>query len=244
MKPARFALALAVCFFAGWLPAASLFALPITIPVISTFDLGCDGWTGNMTSLCDQDGTPSVGVSWIATGGNPAGNLQFNEGSSVQAPDTRIVAPAKFLGDWSALDGVASIQYDHTIINSGLNNGRVPRAIYLSGGGSSATWSGPLVPAGNFLSTPWETFTASLSESDWTVTGSWTALLSSVESFEIQIDHYSSFVGSAETHRFDNILLIPEPSFLVPEPSMAVLLLIGLLVFAGYRRSTSRAVTR
>jgi hypothetical protein len=78
--------------------------------VISTFDSDCDGWTGNMTGLCDQDGTPSVGVSWIATGGNPGGNLQFNEGSGVEAPATTIVAPQKFLRDWSALNSVGSIQ--------------------------------------------------------------------------------------------------------------------------------------
>src|SRR5437870_1535923 len=84
---------------AGW--TADSAAAPIVTPVISTFEdpARCDGWTGNMTGQCDQDGTPSVGISWTT-----AGDLQFNEGSSVEAPDTRIVAPAKFLGDWSALN--------------------------------------------------------------------------------------------------------------------------------------------
>lgn len=204
-------------------------ATPIATPVFSTFDSDCDGWTGNMTGLCDQDGTPSVGVSWTT-----AGDLLFNEGSSVEAPDTTIVAPAKFLGDWSALDGVGSIQFDHMIVNSGVNNGHSARYIYLLGGGSEASWSAP-IPGGNHLSTPWETFIAPLTESDWSVTGSWTDLLANVESVQIQIDFYSSFVGSAEMSRFDNVRLNA-----VPEPSSILLIGSVLVGLIGARRKVAR----
>lgn len=213
---------------AGW--STQSLAVPITTPVVSTFDSSCDGWTGNATSTCDEDGVPSVGVSWTTDE-----DLQFNEGNSVEAPDTWVVAPAEFLGDWSVLDGMGSIQYDHRILNSGNNNGRGARQIYLSGGGSSATWSGPLVPNGDYLSTSWETFTAPLVESAWAVTGSWSDLLSNVESLQIRVDLYSSYVGSAEAHRIDNVQL-------VPEPSTAALLVAGLVGLARAGRSTSRAV--
>lgn len=178
-------------------------AQPVVTPAISTFELGCEGWTGNLTGLCDEDGTPSVGISWITDG-----TIQFNEGTSVEAPDTTIVAPEQFLGDWSALSGTGSIQFDHRVVNSGSNNGLGPREIYISGPAGSATWTGPTPPNGDFLSSSWETFTARLIESEWAVVGVWPDLLSDVDSLEIRVDHYSSFVGSAETSRFDNIRII------------------------------------
>lgn len=74
--------------------------------VTSTFDDGADGWTA----------TEPDEVAWAPAGGNPDGYLRFEELSGV---NTYIIAPPAFLGDWSALEGSGSLQYDHKIFSTG-----------------------------------------------------------------------------------------------------------------------------
>ena len=155
-------------------------AAAIVAPVSSSFDSDADGWTG------DNPGE----FFWDPSGGNPDGFLHFDDA----APSGGIaIAPAKFLGNWSALDGVGQIRYDHRVIDAGAHTASHERVIFLSGPGGSAQWLGPFVCPGQGCSTSWETFTAPLDESEWNVTsGSWAALLADVTDLRIQGDHYTS----------------------------------------------------
>lgn len=184
----------------------------------STFDSGLDGWTG-------------ADIRFVVSIGNPAGALEFQE--TYRANATYALAPAKFLGDWSALDGTGDISYDHRVpllFSPGFYGAAVEREIRLAGPGGAATWIGSL-PAFN---SSFVTVTAPLSESAWTVTsGTWQGLLANVTSFELRVDHYNDLFG-AERTQFDNIR--------VAEPSASVLL-VAFAALQG-RRLERRFVRR
>lgn len=90
-------LGLALMFAAS--PAAA-----IVLPVESTFDSDAEGWTGN--------------GDFAAVGGNPGGYMNYPGNFQIPAPSD-IFAPSEFLGDWSALDGTAKIEFDHRIFDVG-----------------------------------------------------------------------------------------------------------------------------
>jgi hypothetical protein len=97
-----------------------LFLASRALGVASTFDSGLDGWTSN---------TPAE-ISWQASGGNPGGYVRFTD---VSGDSTEIYAPAKFLGDWSGLDEVGLIAFDHRIYRVGVNPTFWPYRIALTG---------------------------------------------------------------------------------------------------------------
>jgi hypothetical protein len=223
MQFPRLGLVLVAFFFTSWLATSPSLASPITVPVISTFASGLDGWSG-------------PDIRFVAAVGNPAGSLEFQELYSANA--SYALAPAKFLGDWSALDGTGVISYDHRVqlqFDPGFWGAAVPREIVLEGPGGVATWTGSLP---NFNSS-FVTITAPLSASNWIVnSGTWGGLLSDVTAFRLRVDHYNDLFG-AERTQFDNILLNgpgpgPGPSP-VPEPTSLLLLGTGLAA-AAYRR--------
>ena len=80
----------------------SLLSTSYAAAATSTFDTGLDGWFSN---------TPGE-IRWSSTNGNPDGFVRFADASGNY---TYIAAPEKFLGDWSGLDGIGSISYDHKI---------------------------------------------------------------------------------------------------------------------------------
>ncbi len=185
--------------------------------VVSTFDSGLDGWIG------DNPGE----VSFAAVGGNPGGFARFDDKSATGGV---LIAPSKFLGNWSALDGSETISYDFRTITSGSHIGAGPRRIELEGPGGVAAFFGSLPCAGQFCSSSFETIVAPLIEANWTVTsGSWLALLANVTSFRIAGDHYTTLsVGDSEG--FDNITLSGNPGAASPIPVPAPLgLLLGTL---------------
>lgn len=161
----------------------------------SNFDSGLEGWTGY-----------SPEISWRASGGNPGGYLRW---SDLGAPSKPLTAPVKFLGDWSALDGVGSISYDQAIVSSGSTNGGVGRrSVGISGPGGVAAWVGPSTP----VSCPgdpacgWTRFTIPLVETAWILqSGSWNDLLVNVTSLIIGPEFYSNVGGVAETSALDNV---------------------------------------
>jgi hypothetical protein len=214
----KLGLASVVVSFISWSATPSL-AIPITTPVISTFDSGLEGWTG-------------PDIRFVSSIGNAPGSLEFQELFSANA--AYALAPAKFLGDWSALDGTGSISYQHRVqlqFDPGFWGAAVPREIVLQGPGGVATWRGSL-PAfnSNFV-----TIIAPLSASDWTVSsGTWGGLLSDVTSFQLRVDHFNDQFGVERT-QFDNITLGGASQ--VPEPASLLLLSFGLAGAAYLRRA-------
>lgn len=192
-------------------------AAPIAVPVVSTFDAGLDGWTG------DNPGE----LSFAAAGGNPGGFLRFDDNSPSGG---EAFAPAKFLGDWSALDGIGSISYDQIVISTGSFFSVGSPTIALVGPGGEATWTSP-VPAPNScpgnLFCDWETVDAPLVEGLWSVTsGSWENLLQDVTSFSIWGDLYGS-LSVPDAEGLDNVRLGVSVSS-VPEPAAITLFGLGL----------------
>ena len=92
------------------------------------FDVGLESWIP----------ANSNEFVWRANGSDDSGGyLEFIDrsggGGFVWAPDS-------WLGDWSSLDGFASISYDHRIFAASGGTGRVPHEIRISGAGGEARW--------------------------------------------------------------------------------------------------------
>jgi hypothetical protein len=169
-----------------------LFAASASAQICSTFDTDLEAWT------CDTSG-----CSWAATGGNPDGHLRFDEGGD---GTTEAIAPDTFWGDWTDLDGVGNIFYDHSIISEGTGVfGYDPYYVRISGPGGSAEWEGD-TPSG---ATSWLLITAPLVESEWTVTsGTWSALLADVTDLRIRIELVQNSGGANdEVDGIDNVCL-------------------------------------
>lgn len=139
------------------------------------FDAGLQGW-----SLVD----PSQGtLTWSAAGGNPLGFARFVDGDFgggfMNAPDS-------FLGDWSWMNGHATLRWDHKVIDFGGAGGTaVPHEAWLVGPGGSALFT-MAEPAPNGA---WLTVSAPILESEWTMqSGDWSALLSNVSELRIRIE--------------------------------------------------------
>jgi len=169
-----------------------LFAGSAGAQTCSTFDADLEGWT------CDTSG-----CSWVATGGNPDGHLRFDEGGD---GTTEAIAAVTFWGDWSDLDGVGNIYYDHSIISEGTGvYGYDPYYVRIAGPGGSAEWEGD-TPSG---ATGWVLITVPLVESEWTVTsGTWSALLADVTDLRIRVELVKNSGGANdEVDGIDNVCL-------------------------------------
>jgi hypothetical protein len=188
---------------------------------MSTFDSGLDGWISN---------TPAL-INWASSGGNPDGYVRFRDEIGAL---TYISAPAKFLGDWSALDGAGAIKFDHRIFDmgGGLQEFLPYRIDIFGSGGAAAYWEGANPIGANI----WETVVAPLNASDWTISsGSWSDLLSDVTELHIQIeqvDNTNSKASKVEIAGIDNVNLVPIPGAMWLLGSG----LIGLLVIRRKQR--------
>jgi hypothetical protein len=181
----------------------------------STFDTGLDGWTSDAPQ-----------ITWEASGGNPDGYVRFSDEG---AGGTHVLAPQKFLGDWSSLDGMESISFDHRLFDVGSGTvGFLPYDVGISGPGGEATWEGP-TPSGP---TDWLSVIVPLTQDEWSITsGAWEALLSNVTEFRIRIEVVNNAAGhpSGEIDGIDNVVL-------TPEPATFSLLVLGVLLTATRRR--------
>lgn len=202
--------------YVSWVIVALLFLIPGKADaffIASTFDSDFDGWTANRPSE----------VSWQSSGGNPGGYLRHVDDSALP---TDIFAPSKFLGDWSSAKDIGSISFDHRIFQTGVLNAILPYEIGISGGANSAILN--FTPATG--ATDWVTLTAPLTESEWSVTGSWDDLLSSVDQLRIKMEYVSSVGSSFDINGIDNIVLNGNVgNAAVPEPATMSLLSLGLV---------------
>ena len=166
--------------------AGSMTGQPHT-PVISSFDNGADGWTW------------TTGVTWQSGGGNPGGYLKFVDYGP--AHGGQIIAPSRYLGNWSSMDSSGEIRFDfrifatsHPVFPSGT-----PK---ISGPGGSAYWTGAPVWT---APTSWLTYAVPIHASVWKVTsGTWSALLANVTELRILMPASSN---ASETTGVDNIVL-------------------------------------
>lgn len=173
-----------------------------TFPVGSTFDTTLEGW-----SLVPVSGDAAVISLWI--GGNPGGSVRFTDGGGGGTGTIR--APAKFLGDWSALDVFGHLEYEHRIVRLGgepvINPGF---CVWIWGSdGSSAVWrSNPdeVSPS----TTNWVRVVVPIAQSYWSVTGNWSNLLRNVSRLELQIEQVINHNSPSEPRdqdAIDNVFL-------------------------------------
>jgi len=182
----------------------------------STFNTSLDGWASN---------TPSQ-ISWSKTGGNPGGFILFEDTTN----DWTVVnAPATFLGNYSALNSVGTIAFDHKIIAETGIQSLSPYEVDLSGPGGSATWTGA-TPKGV---TGWVTLNVPLVQSDWTInSGTWTGLLADVTQLQIPIELVTNdtIPGDTDHEGIDNVIL----SSSAPEPASLTLIGTGIAAIGGF----------
>jgi hypothetical protein len=198
----RFPLLMVVFIGCGLgLLAVAASAQPISLPVTSTFDGDLDGWTEEDCCL-----------SYASSGGHPGGYASFFDGSF--ATDTHILAPAKFLGDWSALDDAGALSWDHTVVDFGSFVELATLGAVISGPGGQAVFDSRILPWPG----EWQTIVAPLLRSQWTMrSGTWSALLANVTEVRIQIEAvvWDQDEWPQEQTGIDNVRLalgeLPEP---------------------------------
>jgi len=192
----------------------------------STFDTSLDGWTSNTSSQ----------ISWSKTGGNPGGFILFEDTTNAW---TVVDAPSAFLGNYSALNDVGTISFDHKIIAETGIQSLSPYEVDLSGPGGSATWTGA-TPTGV---TGWVTVNVPLVKSDWTInSGTWSGLLANVTQLQVPMELVTNdtIPGDTDHEGIDNVIL----SSSAPEPASLTLIGSGVATLGGWtirRRRSARA---
>jgi hypothetical protein len=177
----------------------------------STFDADLDGWTV-------QGG---YGLSHELAGGNPGGFAL----AAAPPPDGnnysgQFFAPAKFLGDLTALDGNGAIRWDHRVIEIGSSPvDFAPLQVALFSGGAAAAFAGPASSADDWVSAE-----ALFDEALWTVSGAaWADILADVTAIRIRGEVVNNAGSFEDAVGLDNVFLVAfEQSSPVatPEPSM------------------------
>lgn len=152
--------------------------IPIVPVICSDFDDGgYDGWSFVSTG----------GVSNASFTGQPGRSLKISDGSGVSIA----YPPAKYLGDWTQLDGYsAHIIMDINISShsgSSMDNGYFIR---ISGPGGSATFPLNNESISEALSN-WNTFVFPVDEAHWIMeSGTWDDLLNWVDHMEMAIEFF------------------------------------------------------
>jgi hypothetical protein len=99
-----------------------------------------------------------------------------------------IKAPAKFLGDWSNLDGVGHLSFRRKILFTGcldFPSQIVDEDVVIAGPGGRAHHVVPAMTGFGY----WESVTISIDRAEWVLTGGvWEDLIANVNDLEIQIE--------------------------------------------------------
>lgn len=154
-------------------------AQPVAVPVASTFENDLDGWT----LVVPSEGS----FYWSISEGNPPPCVFYDD---IDNGTGILKAPAKFLGDWSALDGVGLLQWDHRVVTIGCNPSLVPYSARIIGPGGEAVFEQEIDSG---TATNWSTIVAPISDTEWTVVaGDWSELLANVTELRISIEQVSN----------------------------------------------------
>lgn len=174
------------------------FHMPGRAAVVSDFNAGLDGWTA----------IGSGSLSHSVAGGNPLGFARFDDIPGAGG-DGFLVAPAKFLGNWSTLDGIGVLNWDHIIVSLGDAPDIVNASATIAGPGGGATYFGAL------HQTSWTTFSAPINSANWSInSGTWNAILANVTSLQIRIEAVHNDGPTLDVDGIDNVQLVPEPGAL------------------------------
>lgn len=167
----------------------------LTGTVIPVFE-ACVTETFNAPGLGDWSFLDTGGTSNPGSEGNAGGYCKVTDATGT----SYALAPSRYLGDWSSLNGSGSLTIDLRILSHSGTPVDVPEFIQLSGPGGTAVVAMPaadLPPVGRV----WRTYAFPLQASAWTVTaGTWTGLLTNVTECRIQVE----FINGTEVVGFDN----------------------------------------
>jgi len=228
----------------GLMAAGVGYAQP-DLPVVSNFDGDDEGW-----SPVDAG---EGGFAHVPTGGHPGGYYRFTDADSGSG---FVRAPAKFLGDWSGLDGVARLRFDHQVVNLGEGANGVaqfevvllpappgfatrPEDVLL-GGVPQYRFTPPhplTLTGGDPSPTAWASVSIPISESQWSQeAGTWAALLGDVVELQVRLEMISNAGTNppgtgVEQDGLDNVRLVmpsPVPALRAPLIGPLVLLIAAL----------------
>lgn len=203
-----------IVVFALTLPLAGVPASAQT--ATSTFDVDLEGW------LAVNGDATTLEVTWSPIDGNPDGFARFEDAVD---GTTYHAAPAEFLGNWSALDGIGMISYDQKVFGLWPTSVIHAYEIIIGGPGGVAVYQEPTVVPNVLV---WTTVVAPLTENRWGLRrGTWAALLNDVTRLDIRADLIGS---SRDIAGLDNVFLG------IPEPATLCLLVAGALVVLRRRR--------
>jgi hypothetical protein len=168
---------------------------PAVIVADTYFDTDLEGW-GVSPGPIEQ-------LAWEPAEGEPGGYARF-EDTSPTGDYAR--APEEYLGDWSWMDGVGFLRWDHRIFRLGYDPTIADYRAVIAGPGGRAAFT----LAGPSGTTDWESVIAHIYEGAWTVeAGSWSAILAQVDTLLIRIEMVgNSGSGSeADIDGLDNVVL-------------------------------------
>lgn len=168
-----------------------------SFPVVSSFDGGEDGWASTSSDLI-----------YRASGGSPDGFLGYQD----QDPGGGLaVAPPKYLGNWSTLNGAGFLTFEFRIFETGNGSDLTanPYRVIITGeDGTTATWE----RENPGTSTNWVTFQIPLIASNWTLEGqsTWEEVLANVVDLRIKVEMFGNSGGATEKDRngLDNVALV------------------------------------
>jgi hypothetical protein len=186
-----------VLFIAAALALAPLDAggNPAVIVADTYFETDLEGW-----EVCPG---PPEQLAWESSDGEPGGYARFEDASPI---GDYARAPAGYLGDWSWMDGVGFLHWEHRIFRLGYNPTIADYRAVIAGPGGRAAFTMPGPPG----TTDWQSVTAHIYEGAWSVeAGDWSAILAQVDTLLIRIEMVgNSGAGTeADIDGLDNVVL-------------------------------------